>query len=128
MLARFDHILRAHPDPPLDERAAAVLHLVDTRELRIELARQMLDLSGSEGFDDWRVADGLLDLNQDDSTVARSVVLRYLADLQLTARQVLAPLLDTSPDSVELTVGVEDGKVVLLRKPDRTPGYESAAG
>lgn len=81
VLARFDHLNRAHPDPPPDDRTAAVLRILDTPAYRAELARDLLVTRGTEdGYPPWRVADAVLDLNQEQSQIARSVLVERLSE------------------------------------------------
>ena len=82
VLARFDHLNRAHRDPPLDERAAAFVRVLDTPAYRAELARDLLATRGTEeGYPSWQVADAVLDLNQEESQVARKALVERLSEV-----------------------------------------------
>jgi hypothetical protein len=80
VLRRFAHILRDHPSPSLDSEAAAFVRRFDTNEARIALAEQLLASRGTEErYAPWRVADYLLDLNHEHSSVMRHALQQEFA-------------------------------------------------
>lgn len=81
-LRRFDHMVRAHPVPRLDDEEAALVAVLDTPALRVDLARDALAERGTEDMPPWRVAEAVLDLNQDRSGIAQDVLVERLSSLR----------------------------------------------
>ena len=87
-LRRFDHMVRAHPVERLEDEEEALVAALDTPALRIDLARDALAERGTEDMPAWRVAEAVLDLNQDRSGIAQSFLVERLALLRKRGVQV----------------------------------------
>lgn len=116
LLARCEHFERYHPPEPMDDRTEAVVSALDTAEFRIETATHCLAHGAEEGLEPWQIADAVLDMNQEQSTIIRRLLAQHVTEEALAARQVVASVEGISPDSVELDPVFESGRLWFDRR------------
>ncbi len=127
VLQHFDHLVRAHPIPALEERTAAIVEALDTSSFRVEVAREALAARGThEDYEPWRVAEAVLDLNQERSGLAQAILVERLASVEVRARQVAASVRNLPPDSFVVSLELDPAgrgvRVACWRESDLRDG------
>ena len=123
VLWRVDHFARAHPPEPLDEETEALVRALDTPERRIEHAKRCLaELGPGSGLEPWRIADAVLDLNQDQSLIMHSLLAERVETERTRAREFFSALDGASPEAVAVNPTVEDGKLCWRRRTPKARG------
>lgn len=130
VLRHFDHLVRAHPIQSLDERTAALVEALDTPSFRAQVAEDALAARGThEDYEPWRVAEAVLDLNQDRSGLAQALLVERLASLEVKARQLAMAAGNLPPDSLVVKLDVDPSgrgvRVACWREADLRDGPQT---
>jgi hypothetical protein len=123
VLWRVDHFARMHPPEPLDEETEALVRALDSPERRIEHAKDyMTELRPGSELEPWRIADAVLDLNQDQSLIMHSLLAQEVETGRIRAREIFAAVDGVSPESVVVNPTVEDGELHWRRRTSKARG------